>query len=118
MSKLTETLAAARQIALYHLRVNPTNVKQGRGSLLDQKTGDRCALGLIAEAFNIPVKSSEFPDSDDGRAYNAIAEKLGIHKYKIDFIYRANDSHHMTFEEIADMLERKFESGEWDEGVG
>jgi len=118
MSKLTETLVAARQLALYHLRVNPKNVKQARGSLLYPETGDRCALGLIAEAFNIPVKSQEYPDFDDGRAYYAIAEKLGIHKYKTDFIYRANDSQHMSFAEIADMLERKFETGEWDVRVG
>lgn len=100
------SVIANRAIALYHLRVNPKNVKWIRGRLLDEE-GSRCALGLIAEAFNIEIsRSDDFlkPNGEidyiayrdwhkENDPYKKLQEILGLDRVEgIDKIYGANDS--------------------------
>lgn len=104
------TLVARRQLALYHLRVNPHNRKQITDHLVNDQ-GDRCALGLICEAFNVSCNVFGqlgviiHPDP-----YKEIGRLL-----QIDYgqIYGLNDEGY-TFSQIADEMERAIETGEWD----
>lgn len=107
-------LTARRNLALYHLRVNPKNVKQAKRGLI-KYNGDRCALGLIAQAFDIPCSSEEMDakglNGHPYSPYRELDELLGIDSC---FIFRLNDNDDLTFAEIADRAEQAFETGEWD----
>jgi len=102
-------LTADRAIALYHLRVNPKNRKQTTGTLKNF-VGDCCALGLIAEAFDIPCTKKEMiakgVDSRLSSSYDEIETRIGIEPQRV---YRMNDQMGLTFSEIADRLEKIFE---------
>jgi|SRR5882724_7584679 len=87
-----------QSIALYHLRRNPNHHKQTKHSLLSE-CGERCALGLIAEAFNITVRVGNLSNGD---AYNALAEKLGT---RYSLVYSLNDQFELNYEEVADVME-------------
>lgn len=87
-----------QSIALYHLRRNPNHHKQTKNQLING-CGERCALGLIAEAFNIPVTVGNLSNGD---AYNAFAEKLGT---RYSLVYALNDQFELNYEEVADVME-------------
>jgi hypothetical protein len=104
------TIAAKRQLALYHLRVNPKNRNKIEGSL-KRGPNDRCALGVIAEAFDIPCTRSEILakgyDPIYYSPYEEIGNALGI---GADYtkIYGWNDAG-QSFTEVADHMEIAFE---------
>ena len=100
------TVAADRAIAVYHLRHNPKNFIQSRGHLLTP-SGARCALGVIADAFDILV----FPESEDmeeseyednNSAYEEIKRRLDLDE--ISIIWHWNDTG-SNFRVIASFLE-------------
>jgi hypothetical protein len=100
-------------IALYHLRLNPNKIKQTTGTLTDCKNG-RCALGLIAEAFNIPlngfIEISNAYDClrvklDPNFSENAVSRQTDI----TEVIWTLNDKARLTYAEVADVMERVWE---------
>lgn len=108
------TMTAKRQIALFTLRMNPKNRRQTTGRMKDHN-GDRCALGLIAEAFGIPCSYEEMEakgiDKETYAPLVEVGEALGINYAAV---YRLNDSARLSFAEIADEMEKAFETGKWD----
>lgn len=96
------TLAARRQIALYHLRNNPKNRKQGRWDLYDPIEDTYCALGLLAEGFGYDVRHKNSRVSNE--IYDEFCESLGLHS---GLVYRANDTGH-DFSQVADIMEEYF----------
>lgn len=97
-----------RAVALYHLRMNPNNHKQAKFALID-KNGCRCAVGLIAEAFNIPVEVDAGHDSNvNAQAYTKVENVLGLtdSKGQVNHITMINDCYDRTFDQIAELLEQ------------
>jgi len=94
-----------RQIALYHLRVNPNDRKQGKRNLYNPETDCYCAMGLIGEAFGLPVKES-FSDPEKRRiVYRKLPGILGTPS---SAVWVKNDSG-WSFSQIADHLEKVWE---------
>lgn len=91
-----------RAIALYHLRMNPHHHKQAKKALLNG-SGCRCALGLIAEAFNIPVSVDREYSYSNAAVYNQLEKMLETITIPI---FSLNDNYDLTFEQIADVLEK------------
>lgn len=96
-----------RAIALYHLRMNPNNHKQATGTLLDCE-GRRCALGVIAEAFNLPLHT-DFYNVLNTVAYNTLSSKLGP---AYMYIHSLNDCYQVSYSDIADFMEELWETGD------
>lgn len=94
-------IAARRQIAIYHLRQNPKRFKQIRGSLRNA-WDERCAVGVIADAFNLPV---EIDDENPG-IYNKLTKLLGLKE--LSFIWFLNDFKGFSFPEIASEMEKRW----------
>lgn len=100
------TIAARRQLALYHLRINPEKRTQIRGGLTDGECG-RCAIGLICDAFGVKFRSEIPSESHSSYSpYWEIERLLGMSALELDWIWKMNDSGRKTFAEIADTLDR------------
>src|ERR1700752_3893855 len=104
----TPDIARNRAIFLYHLRVNPDNVRQIVGSL-KTSLNQMCATGLGCDAFNIPMTSWEIKESghehDGFSPYQALADKLGITKRAVEELYVLNDSFYCSFKDVARVAE-------------
>lgn len=101
-----------RAVALYHLRVNPKNRQKIKGYLTDGCNG-RCAIGLIAEAFDIPIAPTRNVPMNDSSfavcnaAFAQLEERLGI-KDRIHRVWMWNDQFEpTTFAEVADKMEKE-----------
>jgi len=101
-------VTARRQVVLYHMRLNPKGTVQGKFKLhcLD---GSKCALGLMAEALNIPTmpeptgpELNQEAFSVNTAAYNKLRELLEWNDMRI---WGLNDRQDKTFAEIADILD-------------
>lgn len=101
---MNETMTARRQLALYHLRNNPKNRKQGTGDLYNPFNDSYCALGLLGEGFGYPVREDD--PKIITKVYEELCESLGIYP---GLVYRPNDRGE-TFWRIADILEDYFKA--------
>lgn len=110
---MNSEIEANRAIALYHLRVNPNNRTQIKGYFTDGCNG-RCAVGLLCEAFNIPIASTKDESGNSeaykicSAAYAALAKKLGLQDGPFNRVWVWNDSPgDFTYAKIADLTEEK-----------
>lgn len=98
------SIAARRELAMYHLRMNPKNRVQLTGTLNDDK-GGCCALGLIAEAFDIPCTYKQMEEKGiDILGYSAYKEIGKAIDFRYSWIYGLNDMDGLTFAQIADKM--------------
>jgi len=100
-----ETLAAKRQIALYHLRVNPKDRVQGRRELYNAESDTYCAIGLLGEMFGLPVRESQDNRILRNSIYDKVTSELSVNDITI---WTRNDRGD-TFAQIADYLEEVWE---------
>lgn len=108
-----EEVAVNRAIFLYHLRVNPDNVRQITGSL--KKSADAmCAVGLGCDAFEIPMtaydRAAKGITDIHYDPYGRLAHKLGVGKEVIQSLYSLNDMSGLSFEQVAEAAELYFNS--------
>jgi hypothetical protein len=112
---MSPDIARNRAIFLYHLRINPDNVRQIVGAL---KSGlnQMCATGLGCDAFEIPMTNWEIRKAghaDDGFSpYQALADKLGITRRAVEQMYVLNDSFSCSFRDVARVAEAYFNSSQ------
>lgn len=95
-------MTAKRELALYHLRINPQNRKQGRTFLYNPESDTYCALGLLGEAFGYDVVNSYASEKIQNSIYTEMCKALGIWS---SWVYIPNDVG-KTFSEIAAELEQ------------
>lgn len=108
-----EEVARNRAIFLYHLRINPDGVKQITGTL-KRSADEMCAVGLGCDAFQIPMtaydKAAQGIKDEYYDPYGALAQKIGVPTTVISSLYGLNDGKGLTFEQVAEVAERYFNS--------
>jgi hypothetical protein len=121
------TYPAKRQLALNHLRTNPSGLQWCYGQMKDS-LGRRCSLGLMSEAFGIDVGDPE-KDPVTGKPdwksykdpYQELRKILGLEMDHIWSIFLCNDEvRHINegnynYVRVADFTEKLFAEIEEDE---
>lgn len=109
----TKGITPNRAILLYHLRVNPDNVKQITGSLKASAEA-MCAVGLGCDAFQIPITREEKErlgfNAAEYDPYAELAKKLDVPTSVVNQMYRLNDQNELTFAQVARVMEVWFNS--------
>ena len=94
-------IAENRRKAVEHLRT--TDLLPGHCSLYDPPSGMYCALGHVGLAVGVDAKDLGISD-----AYELIANAVGENEAWNRTVYRMNDVHDRTLEEIGDFLAERW----------
>lgn len=91
-----------RKLALAALRSNHRGYQQIKGRLQRPGTNDRCATGIVAEAFHVPIRGQ-----NDTKTNAAVEELLGDTGV-VGHIISLNDGRSLSLSAIADNLEKRW----------